>query len=131
MICPICNKAMIVLELIQVEIDYCQICEGLWLDSGELELLLENTDKRDEFLDSFDMTDKSGEKSIKCPICLKKMSKILAGEKKNLTLDKCIRNHGVWLNKGELESVYILAGSENQNRVRKFLSDVFSSRNRQ
>ena len=39
--CPVCKNAMIVLELDEVEVDYCADCRGVWLDSGELELLLE------------------------------------------------------------------------------------------
>ena len=34
---------MIVLELESVEIDYCLSCSGIWLDAGELELLLGNS----------------------------------------------------------------------------------------
>jgi len=34
MICPVCKKPMLVLELQQIEIDYCQECGGIWLDEG-------------------------------------------------------------------------------------------------
>ena len=44
--CPVCkNEPMIVLELNDVEIDYCLSCKGIWLDTGELELLLESSAK--------------------------------------------------------------------------------------
>ena len=35
--CPACKNSMVILELNQVEIDYCTACKGIWLDSGELE----------------------------------------------------------------------------------------------
>ena len=39
--CPVCkDSAMIVLEMDEVEVDYCTECEGIWLDAGELEILL-------------------------------------------------------------------------------------------
>jgi Zn-finger nucleic acid-binding protein len=38
--CPVCQDAMITLELSDVENDYCTDCGGIWLDAGELELLL-------------------------------------------------------------------------------------------
>ena len=39
--CPVCKEsAMVTLELNDVEIDYCMQCEGIWLDAGELEILL-------------------------------------------------------------------------------------------
>jgi len=31
---------MIVVEYHEVELDYCHSCKGVWLDSGELELLM-------------------------------------------------------------------------------------------
>ena len=40
MVCPVCRKAMIVVEYHQIELDYCTSCHGVWFDSGELELLL-------------------------------------------------------------------------------------------
>ncbi len=43
--CPVCKSAMITLELAKVEIDYCTGCKGVWLDAGELEMLLEDKGK--------------------------------------------------------------------------------------
>lgn len=70
--CPVCDELMIVLELDQIEIDYCTSCESIWLDGGELELLLEEATEKEEVLSSFKIDDSSGEKKIRCPICLKK-----------------------------------------------------------
>ena len=39
--CPVCKNAMITLELSDVEVDHCVNCGGIWLDAGELELLLQ------------------------------------------------------------------------------------------
>ena len=51
--CPVCKDAMITLELKDVEIDYCTDCGGIWLDAGELELLLGEQQKAKQLLDSF------------------------------------------------------------------------------
>ncbi|NIV72594.1 MAG: hypothetical protein GWN16_11560, partial [Calditrichae bacterium] len=37
MLCPVCKKPMMILEYNEVELDYCPICGGVWLDQGELE----------------------------------------------------------------------------------------------
>ena len=37
---------MVILELNEVEIDFCTGCNGIWLDSGELDLLLEDAEER-------------------------------------------------------------------------------------
>ncbi|MFB0556725.1 MAG: zf-TFIIB domain-containing protein, partial [Dehalococcoidia bacterium] len=42
MICPTCKSDMIVVEYNKIELDYCTNCQGVWFDSGELELLLES-----------------------------------------------------------------------------------------
>ena len=39
MVCPVCDKDMLVLEFELVEIDHCAECGGVWLDSGELALI--------------------------------------------------------------------------------------------
>jgi len=39
MLCPVCKVDMFVLEFEQVEIDFCYTCGGVWLDSGELEMI--------------------------------------------------------------------------------------------
>ena len=40
--CPVCKEPTIVLELDEIEIDYCTSCGGIWLDAGELDLLIED-----------------------------------------------------------------------------------------
>ena len=50
--CPVCKNAMIVLELDEVEVDYCTECEGIWLDAGELELLLGDAARSEALLKS-------------------------------------------------------------------------------
>jgi Zn-finger nucleic acid-binding protein len=103
--CPVCNYPLIILELNQIEIDYCTSCHGIWLDEGELELLLQDSDAKKKFLDSFDVDKSSNEKSVKCPVCSKKMDKVLCGDQVKVTLDKCSRQHGLWFNEGELLAV--------------------------
>ena len=60
--CPHCKEPMIILELNEVEIDYCHDCSGIWLDAGELDLLLENTEGKEKMLSSFKLAEKTGEK---------------------------------------------------------------------
>ncbi len=40
--CPTCHDASLtVIDRQGVEIDYCPACRGIWLDRGELEMLLD------------------------------------------------------------------------------------------
>lgn len=119
---------MVVLELEQVETDYCTNCGGIWLDSGELELLIENLQEREQILNSFSEDLSSKEKSHPCPICGKKMSKVLAGEKNKVLIDKCKKDHGLWFDEGELKSVIENSTDIKQNKVLSLLKDMFENR---
>lgn len=123
--CPVCNNPMIVLELNQVEIDFCYQCGGIWLDSGELELLLEGSDKKENVISSLSEKTEVKEKKIKCPLCRKKMDKIKIDGSETIILDKCINGEGLWFDKNELQKV-LLAGSINtDNLVIRQLKSMF------
>ena len=117
---------MITLELEEVEIDYCTNCGGIWLDAGELELLLNDPDKAKGLLDSFRIDSESDERIRKCPICDKKLQKIVIGSSEPvLLIDKCRRGDGLWFDKGELQDIFDRAELDKDNKIQKLLSDIF------
>ena len=117
---------MITLELEDVEIDYCTDCGGIWLDAGELELLLNESGKVKGLLDSFRTDSKSAERAKKCPICDKKMQKIVVGSSMPvLLIDKCRRGDGLWFNKGELQDIFDRAELDEDNKIQKLLTNIF------
>ncbi len=126
--CPNCKNAMIVLQLDEVEIDYCEYCNGIWLDSGELEILLADAESAENFLKSFNTFEASKEKPRRCPICSKKMEKVLAGtEEKKILLDRCKRSHGLWFDKGELNEVLDNARLDEDHRIKQLLKEIFKA----
>ena len=126
--CPVCKEAMITLELETVEVDYCLACSGIWLDAGELEMLLDDSAQAKDLLASFTAAKNCTEKLRKCPICLKKMHKILVGPDQSTQLiDSCRKNHGLWFDKGELQNVLASASFDKEHKVQKLLNDMFGS----
>jgi Zn-finger nucleic acid-binding protein len=125
--CPVCeNSAMVTLELADIEVDYCFECGGIWLDAGELELLLNDPQKAQMLLDSFKINKKSEEETRKCPICFKKMQKIDVGKsRKTLLIDKCPKLHGLWFDKGELEDIIATADLDEDNKIKNILAEMF------
>jgi len=123
--CPVCDELMVVLELEEIEIDYCTECEGIWLDGGELELLLEEASEKEELLSSFKVADNSSETKIRCPICTKKMEKVLVGSGIKILLDQCKNHHGLWFNKGELFEVVKLGSIDEENKILTLLREIF------
>ena len=126
--CPVCKNAMIALELAEVEIDHCTDCGGIWLDAGELELLLGNPEQARGLLNSFKIDSQSAETVRKCPICLKKMQKIVVGTSKPaLLIDKFRKNDGLWFDKGELQQILKTAQLDKETKIQKLLADMFGT----
>lgn len=125
--CPVCQSAMIVLELDEVEVDYCTNCQGIWLDAGELEILLEDASQTKKVLTSFHPAQSSEEKR-KCPICLKTMEKVLVGSDENQQemIDRCVKSHGLWFDRGELQQVLKMGHFDDKGKVQRLLGGLFS-----
>ena len=123
--CPYCKEPMIILELNEVEIDYCQACGGIWLDAGELELLMENSEEKDKVLSSFKPAAKTGENKYKCPRCRKKMEKVFVGDEDHILVDRCKYGHGLWFDKGELPKIIKIGSSGKDNKVILLLKEMF------
>jgi Zn-finger nucleic acid-binding protein len=116
---------MLVLELAGVEIDYCPLSHGIWLDAGELETLLDDDIEAEKLMASFQTDASCREKKIRCPICSKKMEKVsVAG---NITIDKCPRKHGLWFDEGELIQVLKEGHVGGTSKVIDLLSAMFSN----
>jgi len=126
--CPVCKEPMIVVEHDRVEVDYCVVCSGLWLDAGEIELLFGDAQAWDRLFQSGGpaVTD---EKVRACPACSKNMEKHVVASDSPVTYDRCPRGDGLWFDQGELEALLRhggkLAGSET---ITSFLAEVFPDR---
>lgn len=125
--CPVCDKPMIVFEIDQVEVDHCVGCGGTWLDAGELELLLEGTENKDQLLSALAEDTPAGEAMRICPICEKKMCKVAygCGDSDPVILDKCKKNDGLWFDGGELREIIKMGNFPCENKVFQLLNDVF------
>ena len=124
--CPACKKAMITLELADVEIDHCFHCGGIWLDGGELELLMDAPEKARQLLGSFREAPATDEQPRRCPICDKKMAKVIVGSAEPpLRIDQCRRDHGLWFDRGELKEVLIRGRLDQDSPIQRLLADMF------
>ncbi len=135
MICPTCKNDMIVVEYMQIELDYCTNCRGVWFDSDELGLLLECTGldcAKPLFGNILDTEEtKAPEGKRKCPICLRRMKKVTLGQQPVL-IDVCRWGDGLWFDGGELsqllQEVEPSGRPDSQRKVVAFLQEVFKSK---
>ncbi|MFA6294072.1 MAG: zf-TFIIB domain-containing protein [Victivallales bacterium] len=129
MLCPACDEEMLILEFNRIEIDSCSLCGGVWLDEGELELLL-SPEKSDAAPISGLMSDlrKSSEAngSRKCPVCRKKMLPVELSMNPVVEIDRCPLNHGLWFDKGELDQIMENSGAG--GKLSDFLKSVFRNK---
>jgi Zn-finger nucleic acid-binding protein len=123
--CPACRGALVVLEIRSVEVDHCPSCGGVWLDGGELELLLEGAANKHDLMTSLTRDVEGREKSIRCPICSKKLDKVKYGVDEKVLLDMCPRNDGLWFDRGELLDVIEMGNFPKSHRVYELMSDIF------
>lgn len=123
--CPVCRAGMVVLELEGIEIDHCPVCRGIWLDKDELKLLLESAEEKDAILNSLEPDLKNKEKKRRCPICLGRMQKVFCGIDKKCLIDKCVHNHGLWFDEGELAEITRTGKLDKDNKILLLLKDMF------
>ena len=102
--CPKCNDPMFVMEYDRVELDICDECGGVWLDAGELELILGEDGRGAEEAELGDARRAKGEDLLDCPVCMAKLNKGTYGTT-DIVVDRCPYNDGIFLDQGELEAI--------------------------
>ncbi|MBT4485351.1 MAG: hypothetical protein HOC71_16920 [Candidatus Latescibacteria bacterium] len=107
---PVCPRCGIILEHYDYrgnDIDLCPECSGLWLDNREFKKL---TSERDVFKDDslpYEYIKKPlphEDTYLKCPMCETLMVRRNFRKISGILIDVC-RDHGIWLDAGELEQI--------------------------
>ncbi len=123
--CPECNKAMITAELYEVEVDFCPSCQGIWLDAGELEILLGDPQQAASVVASLKPFSTATHPRRKCPICRKRMEIVDSDGTGTILLDRCRLQHGLWFDRGELPGILQRTSLDEKGQVRTLLQDLF------
>ena len=112
--CPDCGTPLSVFILpvregMEVRIDRCQKCLGLFFDSGELDSVLENLAEAFSIdfqaLQGRTLTLEGQFRYRKCPVCGKVMNRLNFGARSGVVTDQCA-SHGTWLEVGELRRLW-------------------------
>jgi len=123
--CPRCAIALEVHQYRRFELDKCNQCEGLWLQPEEFSVLTSEFDVyRDD--DSNPQYLRPGlpnaENYLPCANCQKMMSRRNFKSISGVLIDSCL-HCGVWLDKGELQSIrnFIASGGLDKSQDIKLM----------
>lgn len=126
-VCPKCDTALFILQWKGVEVDFCPRCRGLWLDAGELEALLERAGATsdDPLLQGLTARARRAPgRAYLCPRCDEPMQQ--CDPLPTLTLERCGRGHGLWLDSGELRQLLCaFSPGSDAGKTVAFLNEFF------
>lgn len=115
--CPHCHAALKTKTYeADVTVDACPQCGGLWLERGELMQIAETVQRDYSHLlverdvtvdDSFELARQKARPDIRCPKCSGEMTKQECRYGSLVMADVCPRCRGMWLDRGELQTLEI------------------------
>ncbi|MBI2422116.1 MAG: zf-TFIIB domain-containing protein [Candidatus Hydrogenedentes bacterium] len=119
------KQPLIAVEYNGIEVDYCVLCGGIWLDQGELELLLGGA-AANRFLGAMREGAQVREQTRRCPICRGAMNKAQTEATPPVLYDCCGRGHGLWFDRHELKLfMQQSAAAPGSEAVARWLNDLF------
>lgn len=116
--CHSCGTEMTTENYEEISIDVCPVCQGVWLDKGELEQIMRIREERfdqsniDQVSLKCDVTRiPVGElkREVVCPKCGLLMNPVNFSYCSGIIIDKCPSDDGVWLDKGEIEKIQVFS----------------------
>ena len=111
-----------------MEIDRCLVCDGTCLDAGELELLTELAGvDPGELSRAVAETAKLRKADRRCPTCLRRLQVIEAGRETKVEIDRCPIGDGLWLDRGEMETVVRSFSEGVGGAVAGFFAELYRS----
>jgi Zn-finger nucleic acid-binding protein len=116
--CPNCKASLKVVLEDGVEVDACESCKGVWVDTVEEKAVLEmkpdvftveELRKIRKIYEPFSKTDPVRYRP--CPVCHELMNRKNWGAHSGVVVDKCDQ-HGAWYDEDELEKIreFVAAG---------------------
>ncbi len=111
----VCKGQLLVKKYENIQIDECNTCHGVWLDAPELFQIISKREETFSQAETKNVLQESGSKKI---ITKRQLSCLKCGESlvhfnydysSGVIIEACPKQHGFWLDKGELEKVQIHA----------------------
>lgn len=129
--CPRCARPMTVVAAAGVDLDRCPACHGIFFDPDELERVLETSVRPAAEADLAELNRLIDEefpetapdvRYVPCPDCAKLMNRKAHAARAGVVVDRC-REHGVWLDGGELRRLAKWARAGGLDRARELAEE--------
>jgi Zn-finger nucleic acid-binding protein len=103
--CPKCEQELMHQQFGEVEVDQCSLCQGVWLDLGELRVLRQQ--KNTNYSQGSGETAVHDALSAPCPRCggAGNMTRVHDLKRPDIVMDTCPVCYGIWLDGGELDKL--------------------------
>lgn len=132
--CPRCQSDLSVRTYeADVQVDECPDCHGMWLDAGELDRIegavendySEQLRRPDHTVArSFEMARQRALPDIDCPKCSQRMDRKECHYASGVLVDLCPACSGVWLDRGEIQSLEVFAERVGREEQRGFFAGL-------
>ena len=93
------------LEDYGITLDWCELCDGIWLDAGELSRLTQTASDLPTLPPQPNRPLARTGTRPTCTRCNRTMEEIPYGDHENLRVDRCSICHGFWLERSELQAI--------------------------
>lgn len=125
--CIKCDESLEVHEVLDVEVDLCPGCGGMWLDAGEIKKLAQTPADALEQVAKIDKSKKGKSADVidtPCPACNGKLMIATFGP---TSIEHCSACGGVFLDRGELEKAMRLVDSTEATTIVALARSVSTS----
>ena len=131
--CPRDGSELSKVELLNIELDKCHKCDGIWLDRGELESIRDSkvSDIEEAIERKYGNPEcQPGETEgyMQCPRCEGRLQRFNYSYIASVYLDRCDTCLGIWLDDGELNAITSqkkdLDGMSDRSNLKAFLRSV-------
>ncbi len=106
--CVKCTSVLDKSRVGDIEVDLCPSCGGLWLDHGEIERIgrgqTTEVEKLRLALTGSAAPEAASDTTTSCPACPGTLKEVVLGP---VHVDYCVKCHGVFLDKGELDQAVV------------------------
>jgi Zn-finger nucleic acid-binding protein len=112
--CAWCEGTLHPVELEGIQLDMCDTCDGIWFERDELLKVVEaekselmNTVLNEAWVNEPEEIDPTDGQKYSCPVCNEPLHRYQYHLKSGIEIDACDHGHGLWIDDGESQKIYL------------------------